>query len=807
MRDKLVIFLGAILVGGVVGGWGGLNALPIVLLLFVGIAVPFCRARGFFARWHREFFLFLMIACLAGYLSGATAGRLLAPALTLEQEEISGVLTDWWTDSAGAGGAISLTTDGVVKNYALRVYGDGGELAAKGWEFLQPGVEVQFTGKIVQPALPKNSEEFNLPVYYAVRGQMGRITAQSAVTVGERGTPGPVWQLKNRTVTFLAEHWPGEEGAVLGVLFGQTTRLPEEEKELYRATGVYHAFAASGGNVAFVVALSFLAFCFLPRRLRLLATMGVIVFYALLCSGNPPILRATILGLACLSGQLGQGRTSALRWLLLASVMLFLRNPLYLRDVSFLLSCGATWGVIVLPSRLRETRLLQKLPTVVREPLVISLSAQLAILPLLLLAFQRLSPVGLAANVFTLFLLGGALQLSVIGLLFLWAPPLAFVFFQSAVWLLAGTRFILLFFQGVPGGYVWVLASGMPFLIFWYLCLTLSLLGWETPLFWLRRLRLFICRSTGRDKSSSGGTGTNPRKSSSGGTGKPIPYRLLLAVVLLLLIWSPWQNLNHLEVVFLDVGQGDAILVRAGRAAYLIDTGPATEFRDAGEEVILPYLARQGIGELDLVFLSHEDGDHAGGLPYVLANLPVHGLGLPDVGGRLGLPRWQEIMGWAGGAGLDEADLLRLKAGDVVSLPGGITLEVVGPAGILSDAEDEGNDHSLVFFLNYRGYRLLFTGDMGLPEMESIRAQGALGEADFIKIPHHGSKNSQDDTWWDEFAPQAVFVQVGADNSFGHPTAVVLDYWEERGIPLYRTDEDGHIRLVIDDRGFRVTNG
>ena len=136
----------------------------------------------------------------------------------------------------------------------------------------------------------------------------------------------------------------------------------------------------------------------------------------------------------------------------------------------------------------------------------------------------------------------------------------------------------------------------------------------------------------------------------------------------------------------------------------------------------------------------------------------------------------------------------------------GLKIAVLAPVDISSDINEDANSHSLVLMLEYLGYEILLTGDMEVEEMEDISDRGASWGADFLKIPHHGSKGSLDRDWFDQINPLAVFVSVGV-NRFGHPAQEVLAYWEERKIPVYRTDYHGTIRLVIDKRGYRVIPG
>lgn len=255
----------------------------------------------------------------------------------------------------------------------------------------------------------------------------------------------------------------------------------------------------------------------------------------------------------------------------------------------------------------------------------------------------------------------------------------------------------------------------------------------------------------------------------------------------------------------IDVGQGDAILIRTPeKHAILLDTGPRSDRFDAGERIVLPYLLERGIRHLDALLITHEHQDHIGGVRAVFANIPTDWVGVPAVGDRLENNEWK--------AGLpvrfanDPEGLNILQAGDRIDLDSGAWLDVLGPYQVLEGTHSDPNNNSLVLKLHYLGQSVLLTGDMEQEEMEEIAKTGVDLENNFFKEPHHGSRFSLDRPWLDAIHPQAVGISVGK-NTFGHPSAEVLQYWEERHIPVYRTDEFGTVRLLLGEGGVEIIPG
>jgi len=834
MKDFWIGRAAALLIGGLCGSYLSAQARFWVLgiLVLLGVRLVLWRPRDFFGRVFRPEILLLGASLLLGFGFGSLAERTLLEPLIVDQLEIVGLIKDWNMSEDKVVGLVRVeeSEGGMAKmgeapadlqqelqgqTYWLTVYADkSGQIPAE-WKRVQPGDRVSFQAHLERPKALGTPGAFDLRLYDAVRGLSGALSPQGNPVLLSAGEPSLTWRIRQQVRTRL-QSWDSEETGVLeGIFFGDSSRIPDSIQERYKVTGVLHVFAASGSNVAFVLGLSWMLLSFLPKQLRISGTILVLLLYAELCGGNAPIVRATVLGIVVLLGRLGRGHVASLRWLFFAAVGLFMQNPLILQDLGFQLSFAAAWGIVVLTPRVLKVKLLERVPNLFRYAVAGTLAAQIATLPLLISAFHRLSLIGFLANVCILFILGSVLEVGLTGVILSFSGEMSAPLFQVSLWLLAGTNTILKVLAALPYADVWVLNPGPIFWLVWYGGVGTVLWGKERVLFIFkarllrlsRGLKLIVAKIMERCPMKIHQTAQRwiLKMSGSQVVRNRLFGRWVGIVFIVLCLWSPWNSENDLEVDMIDVGQGDSILIRTPKNhAILLDTGPRSEKFDAGERIVLPYLLQSRIGHLDALLITHEHQDHIGGVRAILANIPTDWIGVPAVGERLENEEW--LAGLPFGLTYQSEKLRMLQVGDQIDLDSGAWLDVVGPNQVLAGTHSDPNNNSLVLKLNYLGQSVLLTGDMEQEEMEAIAETGVDLENDIFKEPHHGSQFSLVRPWLDGIHPQAVWISVGK-NTYGHPSPGVLEYWRERHIPVYRTDEHGTLRLLLGKHGAEIVPG
>jgi len=251
-----------------------------------------------------------------------------------------------------------------------------------------------------------------------------------------------------------------------------------------------------------------------------------------------------------------------------------------------------------------------------------------------------------------------------------------------------------------------------------------------------------------------------------------------------------------LALHFLDVGQGDGAVLRTPHGRFVvIDAGPRTERGDAGQRVVVPFLARQSAPAVSALIVSHAHADHVGGAAAVLDRFRT---GLVIEPGRpFADPAYYRFLDEVAADGVPWHPGL---PGDRFDLDG-VSFSLLHPDRGWPGLGDDLNEDSLILLVEYRGFRALFPGDAGLLAEDWIR--GRVGHVALLKVGHHGSRGATGDRWLDELTPRAAVISVGRNN-YGHPAAQTLARLRAHRVDLWRTDRDGAVNVTTDGATMRV---
>ena len=624
-----------------------------------------------------------------------------------------------------------------------RLRGHPVELRARG--ALQQGMIVLVTGSLAPVAPPRGG--FDRREWLAHQGVHETLAARSMVVVGRRGGLwGALDGLRRSAREALAAGGDDRSARIAtGVALGGTGTLDEDTLEAFRASGLAHLLAVSGGNIVLLVAavlgLGWVAG--IPRAAAHGLAIAAVASYAAIVGGGPSVVRAAATGvLVSLAWLIGSARDP---WhlLALAAAAVLALDPWAVTGPGFQLSFAAVAAIHGIAPPFRRWLEGTVVPLRLCSPLAISLACTLATAPVALVHFGRTSLVAsLPANLLALPAVAPLLWLALAACALWPVAPGATVALDSAIRALGA-------YIGLVARLGAWLDGALPGSV-----LACTVLG--GALAWL------TCR--------------RPAVALAGG----------LAGLVLALAWpsaraSPPPP-RALRVTFLDVGQGDAALIEAPGLRVLVDTGPpAARVEQA--------LRRRGVTSLDALLLSHDELDHAGRAGAILHSLDVALLvtpALPGGGGSLSgavaIARQRGTRVVSGRAGL------ALRSG-------GAIVRIVGPRHATRASSP--NDAALVVLARQGACSFLLPADA---ESHVLLAD-ELGPAGVLEVSHHGSADPLLGRLLERVRPRLAVISVGAGNTYGHPSPTTLAALALAGVPVRRTDREGDIALACEHAG------
>lgn len=568
----------------------------------------------------------------------------------------------------------------------------------------------------------------------------------------------------------------GEQSAaiVTAILIGDREGIDPEATRRLQDGGVYHVIAISGGNIAILTGCLLLIGRFLglrPRPRLVTAVVGV-VGYSALVGDEASVTRATAAAVIVLGARLLDHRTPPLNVLAATAAGVGLASPLAVLDPGFLLTFGATLGIVVGAARVTAWlwRGRDRPPTWAAAPLALfaaTLCAEAVLLPIGAALFGRVSFAGLVLNfaaipLMTLTQVAGLASVALLAVHPVLAGAAGYAAHLAATGLVESTRLLD----------VW------PWLVF------------RTPPPAPLAVAAYYAALA---------AGFRPGASVRGGAAA----RVAAAAALVWIVSTPWRpalagppRAGWMRVSVLDVGQADATLVQTpGGGAVLVDAGGSISPRsDSGSRVVVPALWSLGVRRLDAAVVTHGHPDHAGGLPAVLRDLSAREVweGVP-VSGHQGLEAVRRAADAAG------ARWRRVAAGDRFEF-GGVRFDVLHPPVPDWARARVRNDDSVVLDVRFGDVAVLLPGDVGVDVEPRVAGVLAPARFRFVKLPHHGSAGSSSRRLVTAAGACVAVVSAGRGNPFGHPAPVVTARYREAGAMVLDTGRDGAVVLETDGK-------
>ncbi|GIO14844.1 hypothetical protein J19TS2_43990 [Cohnella xylanilytica] len=713
------------------------------------------------------------------------------------------------------------------------------------------GDEVRIEGELQKPATAGNFGGFDYGKYLKSRRIHWVLSVKGAQGVEPLDSPIP-WSARLLRWTDEARDGIGglmdtlydgtDAGYMKGLVAGIQDDLDPAQFDSFSRLGLTHVIAVSGmhfGVFAFIL-LKLFALLRLTRERALELTIAAMPVYMLLTGASPSAIRACIMGMIALYMARRDKLKDGLHLLSASLIAMLAWDPLLIENVSFQLSFVVTAGLLLFAPI--ATRLMPVRPPALRAALAVAVTAQAASFPLSVYYFHQFHLLSLPANLvlvpfisFVVMPLGMASA----ALGAVWHPLGSFAA-EAASWCNRLVDWTVNRLGEAGGMQTYWPQPSVRWVLLAYALLLATAEGLkrrhrarEERERWAERraaaaIPSFDARRRAARVAAYAGTGlageatapllpAEPEKDAPPERGRRIRLLFPLVAVFAWSFWLVWGIRpaafdRDAKVMFLDVGQGDSILIRTGEGRYgLVDAGgtvrfgpsePWRERRDpyeVGKKTIVPLLKQRGVRSLDVFVLTHLDQDHIGGAEAVLNAIPVRRLvfngsvkpdGSADRLFRLAEER--DIPIYSASEGMewkwDASSSLTVLAPEA------------GPSGGSSiPAVDEQNDRSVVLLLSLYGRTFLLPGDLEAPGERRVLASPAYATApvDVLKAGHHGSKTSSTEEWLRAWNPREAVISAGRSNLYGHPHPAVLERLETLGIAFFRTDIHGEIQYRI----------
>ncbi len=650
--------------------------------------------------------------------------------------------------------------------------------------------ELQVVGKL---ETPPQLGEFDYEGYLERQGIYATMLYPKIETLDTgKGFKPLAWlySLRNSLSNTLAQVLPEPQASLAqGIVLGIRYNIPPDIKDDFVHTGTAHLLAISGLHLAIMAGmlLSIGIWLFGRRRyIYIWLALGAIWLFALITGMHTPVIRGAIMASVFLAAELlGRQRTAITSLAFAAAIMVGI-NPTILWDASFQLSFLAMAGLIFLAPPLMNLgrRAVNKaigeegigvsLANIVTDSFGVTLAATIAVWPLVAHYFGIVSLAGplatfLALPAMPLVIASGAL----VGLIGLFVPLVA----QALGWLawlfLSYMLLIVTGFASLPSS-IKVGSFGTAAIVVYYSALAAAI--------WLissQRLKNWL---------RSGATRTTSLVSRL-----PIKWVIppLLIMAILASVAAASMPDDELHVSFLDVGEGDAVLIQKGNQQVLVDGGPSPQALTLGLGDKMPFWDRT----IELVVLTHPHADHIGGLVAVLQRYQVEQVLYPDLDDDS--PLYEEWLNLIEGK---DIEYTLAQAGQEVDLGDGVTISVLNPqTPLLTGTESDIDNNGVVLRLRRGRASFLLAADIMWEAEFELISRGAELASTVLKVAHHGSKTSTTAEFLAAANPEVAVISVG-ENSYGHPSDEVMTRLEQAlgSENTFRTDEQGTIEFTTD---------
>lgn len=597
---------------------------------------------------------------------------------------------------------------------------------------------IYLEGKLEIPKIATNYKGFDYRQYLKTKKIQGIVIADNVKILKAKYKNNLIYQIQKKIKAIIKEKLPSETGdLLLAILLGDKKDLSEQIQINFKNSNLSHMLAVSGAHVSYIIiGLTYITQNSImgKRKARVFCIFFLIIFMAI-TNFTPSVTRACIMAILTLVSEILYKKEDIYTNISISALIILLYNPYSLLDLGFKLSFGGTIGIVIFMRFIKKKQEEPKLLNYIKQMALVSICANIIIIPIIMNNFNTVSLTFLVSNILASPILA---IIVIVGFSIIIISIISHSLSNLLVFWLNLILNLLIkissFCSKLPFAKILVVTPYIFNIIFYY-TIILYLVNYN-------KIKQFIKKKT----------------------------VILLSIILILSNFIFYILPQDLKIYFIDVGQGDStLIVTPSKKTILIDGGGSESF-DVGEKVLLPYLLDRRIRKIDYIMISHFDTDHCKGIFTVIENLKVKNIIISKQAEKSeNYKKFKEIVA------NKKINIILVKAGDKIKIDKYIYFKILFPTEKLI-MQNPLNNNSIVSQLNYKSFKMLFTGDIEeIAEKEILNLQKDKLKSTILKVAHHGSNTSSTQEFINSVKPELALIGVGKNNTFGHPSECVVE--------------------------------
>lgn len=678
----------------------------------------------------------------------------------------------------------------------------------KSTEKLKYGDKIKAKGSFLEASSQRNYGGFSYKEYLKSLKVYGTIKANQ-LKVLSTNRLNNIFGLANQVSSMVKQKIDSsmeesQASIIKGIVLGDSSDMDQEIQENFRISSISHILAVSGMHVSYlVIGINILFRNKLGKRKIRFITILFLIFYMFITGFSPSVVRASIMSILVMGAGILYRKNDIWTSLAISLFLILIYNPFLIENIGLQFSYIGTIGIMVLHKnvfrffkniRIKNRKWKYKFNrkviifiSKIKEILAVTLSAQLAIFPIMIYHFNLLGIYFFISNLLVSVIIGPIIIFSTIFIVFSFIfNPISKVIY-IILKLLIQMLIIISNLSKLPFSKLYLPTPQIETILLYYILVIIF--NFIYSLYTSKKLNNTQVRVRNLIALAKYKIFLNKKKY----------YKKIFIIILMLFLlhFIP----KNLEINFVDVGQGDCTFIVTPRnKTILIDGGGSSsdEF-DVGKSTLLPYILDKGYTKIDYIFISHFDQDHVGGILTILQEIKVKKVIISkQEENSEKYQRFLEIIKEKG------VSVSIVKKGDSVNIEKDIYFEILWPTS-KQIQENKLNNNSLVMKMHYHNFSVLFTGDIEEKAEKEIleiynEEKGTLF-SDVLKVAHHGSKTSTMEEFLKTVNPKMALIGVGKNNMFHHPSEETIKKLKKCRTSIYRTDEMGEITIRVNELG------